>query len=453
MHTRPINKALWILLALMFSVMVKAQYTVSGGNGTPLLANDDTRDRLQVYLVSGMSGVTIKYEGTTAKHQWYRYKTKALEPEAIPSVQNGTTSTVSNLTEGYGYFVQEEGVLSRYVWIIDYSLYPFALSNLRVSSSSDGCSTILLASDSELPHMYFYTPSGVQTELKRTMTVSYNTLEWNEDAKSFSDKKSEVTLSGNPFTQSVPAPLCDTEICLSPDTYAEHFGIGQSVCTDTYASMAVELHADTSMVSETAENMYTGDDGLSAPVTVHFRAVANDPVASLYIWKIFQADTTQKDQDITATEPLVRYTGPEIDYTFANAGEFVAQVEVSDRSGTCTTSEQFSLSISESYLKVPNVFSPGTTPGINDEFRVAYKSLTSFHCWIFNRWGKQLYEWTNPAEGWDGKQGGGYIDPGVYFYVIEAKGSDGKKYKKSGDINVLRSKSGIASGTSTTPTN
>ena len=77
---------------------------------------------------------------------------------------------------------------------------------------------------------------------------------------------------------------------------------------------------------------------------------------------------------------------------------------------------------------------------MNDEFRVAYKSLVSFKAWIFNRWGTQIYHWTDPAQGWDGKKGGKYVQPGVYFYVIEAEGSDGIKYKRQGDINILRPK-------------
>ena len=33
---------------------------------------------------------------------------------------------------------------------------------------------------------------------------------------------------------------------------------------------------------------------------------------------------------------------------------------------------------------------------------------------------------------------GKLVSAGVYFYVIRATGSDGKKYKLSGDINILR---------------
>jgi gliding motility-associated-like protein len=77
---------------------------------------------------------------------------------------------------------------------------------------------------------------------------------------------------------------------------------------------------------------------------------------------------------------------------------------------------------------------------VNDEFRVAYKSLVSFQAWIFNRWGVELFHWTDPAKGWDGKKGGQYVPPGVYFYVIEARGSDGRQYKEKGSINIIRPK-------------
>jgi hypothetical protein len=51
-----------------------------------------------------------------------------------------------------------------------------------------------------------------------------------------------------------------------------------------------------------------------------------------------------------------------------------------------------------------------------------------------------MFHWTNPAEGWDGKKGGKYVSPGVYFYIIEAEGADGEKYNRKGNINILRSK-------------
>jgi len=90
-------------------------------------------------------------------------------------------------------------------------------------------------------------------------------------------------------------------------------------------------------------------------------------------------------------------------------------------------------------LEVPNVFTPNGD-GINDEFRVAYQSLTKFEAWIYNRWGRLVYHWNDPQKGWDGNIGGKKAAEGAYFYVIKAVGSDGIKYLKKGDINLLRGK-------------
>ena len=120
-----------ILLSLSFVFVVAvsyAQYVVTGGSGSPMKASQssgDSAERLEVYLVYGMDNVTISYtSSSSSSHQWYRYKTKRLEAEKVASTQNGTTSTIRNVEEGYGYFV-EEGAVSRYVWIVDYSKYTY----------------------------------------------------------------------------------------------------------------------------------------------------------------------------------------------------------------------------------------------------------------------------------------------------------------------------------------
>ena len=66
------------------------------------------------------------------------------------------------------------------------------------------------------------------------------------------------------------------------------------------------------------------------------------------------------------------------------------------------------------------------------------KSIISFECHIFNRWGQQMAHLTDPSQGWDGKSNGKTVPAGVYFYVIRAEGADGKQYKLSGDINVVK---------------
>lgn len=434
------------LICFLFAVLaVQAQqYMVTGGQGTPLMAKDETSEKLEVYLLYGMGNAAISYTSSSTNHKWYRYKSRALEAEPVPCEQNGNTSTIRNVEEGYGYFVQESDIMTRYVWIIDYSRYVFEVQNITVEGT---CDNFRLKGSPEPVQMHYNLPaSGRSVELKRQFEISFRTLSWSDENKSFSPTPVTVTMEGNPYSGSIKdkddkknamPPLCDTEVTLKGDQFARHFGIEKSMTSDTYQAVAVELHVDTTLVMDNAPNMTLGEgEALCAPAEISFRAYANEPVASLFTWKIYRSDVENG-----ADNPLELFRESETEHTFTEFGEYIAEVTVSDRTGECVAvSDPITIKITESFLDVPNAFSPGTTPGINDEFRVAYKSLLNYKCWIFNRWGIEMYRSTNPAEGWDGKKGGKYVAPGVYFYVIEATGTAGEKIHRKGSINILRPK-------------
>ncbi|MFH0864993.1 MAG: gliding motility-associated C-terminal domain-containing protein, partial [Bacteroidota bacterium] len=68
-----------------------------------------------------------------------------------------------------------------------------------------------------------------------------------------------------------------------------------------------------------------------------------------------------------------------------------------------------------------------------------YESMATFHCVIFNRWGKKIYEWDNITHGWDGKTSdGAQASDGVYFYIIEAKGNDDIPYEMHGTVTLIK---------------
>lgn len=126
---------------------------------------------------------------------------------------------------------------------------------------------------------------------------------------------------------------------------------------------------------------------------------------------------------------------------------------VANQEGSCEAyGDVYTINVSESSLgagprgDLPNVFSPGTTPGTNDVWKVPHKSIVEFHCWIYNRWGNLLYEFTDPDGGWDGTYHGKLVDTGVYYYVVTATGSDGVNYKKRGAISIMRYKGYEGSG-------
>ena len=108
--------------------------------------------------------------------------------------------------------------------------------------------------------------------------------------------------------------------------------------------------------------------------------------------------------------------------------------------------DTYEVFVGQSALLCPNAFSPGSTPGVNDEWKVSYKSIVSFSCAIFNRWGIKITSFDNPAHGWDGKYKGKLVPSGVYYYVIQARGADGKEYNLSGDINIINSSSTQTAG-------
>ena len=175
------------------------------------------------------------------------------------------------------------------------------------------------------------------------------------------------------------------------------------------------------------------------------------PAVRFFRWTIYKANeiiATRNDQDIR--------------YTFSEPGSYRVICAVNNE--FCEVdSMEMKVNISESYLRVPNVFTPDGN-GKNDEFRVSYRSLREFHCWVYNRWGKLVYQWTDPAKGWDGTINGRPAAEGAYFYVIRALGTDAAKdagytskisynkkkkmadesiigvYQLSGDINLLRRK-------------
>lgn len=132
------------------------------------------------------------------------------------------------------------------------------------------------------------------------------------------------------------------------------------------------------------------------------------------------------------------------EYTFNQSGSFYVELRVSFILGKDTIEyvmdSPFAISIDESILEVPNAFTPNND-GTNDIFRIkqGWQSLVEFRAMVFNRWGKKLFEWTNPNEGWDGRSGGRDCPDGAYYLHLDAKGADGRKYHIRKTINLLRS--------------
>ncbi len=190
----------------------------------------------------------------------------------------------------------------------------------------------------------------------------------------------------------------------------------------------------------------------SAPLEVKFEANPSDDSGwnANYEWRFYTEDNM-------TTPYLIRYE-QDTEYTFNTAGSHRIvcyavftkgndRVEYTDEYWSQEV-RPISISISESKLEMPNAFSPNNGDDINNIYKAkkGYKSIVEFRAIIFNRWGKKLYEWHDPAGGWDGTYNGKDVPQGVYFVLVEAKGADGRKFRIKKDVNLLR---GYTEGTST----
>lgn len=214
------------------------------------------------------------------------------------------------------------------------------------------------------------------------------------------------------------------------------------LCTTllAYADEVPTIDPQATFTTDEGEETGTSYSG-SAPLTVVFHANAENVgmYTPHYEWRFTKEGETQPY--------LVRYE-EETEYTFTEAGSHRIVLYATFINGNDTVAytkdywqdaQPITIQISESKLEMPNAFSPNGD-GINDIYRAKnnYQSIVEFDAYIFNRWGQKIYEWHDPAGGWDGKFNGKDVKQGVYFVLVKAKGADGRKYNIKKDVNLLR---------------
>lgn len=87
-------------------------------------------------------------------------------------------------------------------------------------------------------------------------------------------------------------------------------------------------------------------------------------------------------------------------------------------------------------LSAPNIVSLSSLVG-NNMFFVQYDGIAEFHCSILNRWGNVIYEYSDPAGGWNGKnKNGEIVEEGTYFYIIDATFEGGREIKEHGFVQL-----------------
>ncbi len=424
------KKISFLLLFCLGAMFSPAQLTIIGNY--QLVGKKIGKDSVTVILFDTIDSKTdISYTGTNVR--FYKYADAASNSNPIYPNLNPDDAT--------GYIIKADDIPVDTIWVINYKNYlPNLISIEPDAQSADPCSELDLLINADIPKLIYKTLSGNSYELPRTFTVKYQTKKWDNSAWVPDSLTYPIILPATKL--SVTAPFCNTTFIISGDQYAEKFGLDISKTTD-YTAVAVECHLK-ALVSSRAHNLNNEanapddkatDISFSVPIDVQFLSNANVPTASFYSWSIY------KDGQL-----IINRTDRDHRYSFTDYGTYKVKVVVSSAGG-CSYSDSITVNAFDAAIQAPKVFTPNGD-GQNDEFRVAYKSLLGFECWVYNRWGRKVYYWNDPQKGWDGKIGGKDADEGPYFYIIKATGYglDPKKHDPKvkstitlkGDINLLR---------------
>lgn len=416
------------------------------GNSKPIITEKPATSTglNDLFVLYNLNGVSVQYKASSSsKVTWSRFSNLGGGyAEVVPSIKQGDVYTLSNLEGDMGYIV-EEGSNRYYFWIVDYSKHYLDIEALNISHEQE-CDVMALNPVGYGDEIKYYTINGQAKELEREVKVTYNTLQWNDDAGMYNQVEVAETFAHLNETIRVPSPLCNTEFTLAGDRFLEAWGEAVSITSQYYNAIAVDAHtlANQTIRENDNEKKDEATLGGSAPVEIEFSAVCSDAV----VFTEWQFATDAEFENIT-----LRMNELVVPHVFREQGTTYVRFVASNDAGTCDFfSDTYEVFIGVSSIDCPNAFSPGASEGINDEWKVSYKSIISFECYIFNRWGIKVAEFKDPSKGWDGKHNGKYVPAGVYYYVIKAEGADGRKYNLKGDINIIKYKYSGASATAPT---
>lgn len=374
-------------------------------------------------------------QGETGNFEWLKYNSSTgnFDPY-LSDMANNQTSSIANLTDGC-YRVRitlASGPRTYTAWVFNNYM------NATAQITDSDCNSFTLQGAVEAPNLnYVDLTNGQNKTINRQISVK-----WMDGS---------VGLSTFATFKNVDPPAKNTTYNL---VATDRFG-----CTAETEIEYVSIVTKASF-SYTLEGQQKKSDPnkTEAPLTVTFTNTSENGDAGKYEWYFFKdlslikaeiAAGTFKDsiQDVIYSDNAV--------YTYEASGDYLVKLISKKTTGAITCTDTFYIDdyikVDTSFIDAPNVFTPNGD-GNNDKFAVKFFSMKTVKFTIFNRWGKVLHTWesnnvqgfynsatTIPQAVWDGKVGGRFATPGVYFWVAEGVGRDGKKRKGNGFFHLFRS--------------
>ncbi len=359
-----------------------------------------------------MSGAT--------KVVWHQFDTNTNKFSIFIKEELTTTSNLTSLINNSGYqltcYNSTDSTLF-YCWTFEPSI---TVAPIEVDTIKTDCTSLFLLAKTTTTELFYRNPSNLTTPLP----VNYNLV---YDWIAIPENKT-ITKVWNP---KIDQPYDTTEYSVKVSNSLGLDTVASSLTTP-YIGRGLLPKVDIIPIVDNIPNNLDEVDTIpqigSAPYTVSFKNLSEGIYDYAEI-QIFKNDNTsperQFEYDINRT------------HTFVAPGKYNVKIALvrykADGTEDCfKASEDNIITIPESMLGIPNTFTPNGD-GINDEFRVSYISLKSYSIYIYNRWGRVVYQSDNPGDGWDGSG----MATGVYIYQIEAVGTDGMEYSEHGNLHLL----------------
>lgn len=402
-----------ILLSAFLPAAMDAQITVQSASETKTLANllvtADSIYLVKDLIIEGAGNVVLESVTNTSAYyyEWTRYNA-ATNEWSIPAANGDIASYPVPVAGGYQLSIKEGmngSILEQHrCWVFN---SPLAGASIQVLN--ENCDDLHL--NAQADSLAYYDTDG-----------SYALVDY-IDTYNWTSSTGEGVFSESEQAPHINAPVEDTDFTVVVTDLFDN-SVSASL---SYTAIAVEaLYSSESVKPDVLNEGHTEAEG-SAPIEIRFTDESKGHITA-WEWNFGSSTAVERD-------PFHIFTSLGIDTVYLRVVNTLTEYN-------CESISQNPLivTITDMHIEAPNTFTPNGD-GANDEFRVYYKSVKNFSMVVFSRWGRKVYESTNPADGWDGTIGNGLADPGVYFYVIEAEGyNPNEKKKLQGPIHLIRGK-------------
>jgi gliding motility-associated-like protein len=271
-----------------------------------------------------------------------------------------------------------------------------------IVTAPGGCTSqsLVTVTSNTLADVYVTSPTTIIPCYTNSLTLTANSS--SPVPYTYSWVPGNPGFTGNPYTISTPGNYTVTAVN----------SVNGCVATTTYS---------VSKETVTAQFSANPTSGLMPlPVTLTNESINGDN----YFW------TLGNSNDI--------YTTTNAATTYDFQGTYTVTLIVTK--GYCSDTASTNIIVDMvSFITIPNVFTPNGD-GRNDIFSLHPINIGDISMTIFDRWGLKMYDTSSTGSlTWDGKtKGGADVADGTYFYIITAKGLDGKDFNFQGTVNIFR---------------